>query len=864
MKKTISLIALLLIFMSATMVQAATFTEIEKKDSRYQFVSWLCDEKNEIDIAQEAAVTREQFIKLVFDVFKIDIYESKSTRFSDVKAELKPILEKSVGANLISDGDYFRPEEAITLPECLKILITAAKSDAEIPYYGGYPEGYYKVSNELDITKGIALSKEGTLLPEQAYALVYNMLLAPRLEVNSSGQNYNYEYSSTETNLSCIWGIHYAEGIMNGNEYGNFGTKNPDEIEGVLQVDGVSYEVSEDYNNLLGYNVSVYYSKNYGFKKAEYITALKNGTVEILTSDEPVYRDGIIEYVDENNRTKKLKIDSSCDYIYNGKPHYGMTSNQIIPEIGTINLIDNNDDGKYDVIDISSYYYMIVDNVDLYNEIIYAVNSPDKKIDFSDNSTVKIYSKSEQQYVSPAAIEAGAALAVEASYDEKLYSIIILDEAVSGKITSYSEEILELDGVQYELSAYFKNEIGNLSNISLGTESSVTIGLFNDVVAVESGSDIMKYAYCINAWEHENREDFSLKMYIEDGKLIKSELADKVSVDGNSFESKRDVYNRIGGNSISPQVVRVMFNEDNKIIRIDLAEATTDIKDCLDDQVKNPYNNLIKYDITLNPCQYRHGVVYPYFYVNGSKVMCIPTSDDLNNELGYNMGYSWVNDQFYPGFTAYNVDSSGKPDFILLQGANKDLEAQETQAMIVEKIMTGINPDDEVGVFVSGWNDGNYVELFIAENTNIERLDENRSELEPGDVFRYTLDTNGYIDQIMIDFCAYDNAGNVYLGKNDAGKTNATFNNGTGKVHYELGNVYSKASTNMFLYDEANNKYINVVPPKNFIEFNLTTKTMRPISYSEILSHMNVGDDSDFVLVRQHYRYSQTGFIYTR
>ena len=68
----------------------------------------------------------------------------------------------------------------------------------------------------------------------------------------------------------------------------------------------------------------------------------------------------------------------------------------------------------------------------------------------------------------------------------------------------------------------------------------------------------------------------------------------------------------------------------------------------------------------------------------------------------------------------------------------------------------------------------------------------------------------------------------------------------------------------MYLYDETGDKYINVVPPQKFIEFNLTTKKLRPVSYNEILSRMNTGDASDFVLVRQHYRYSQIGFIYTR
>ncbi len=505
---------------------------------------------------------------------------------------------------------------------------------------------------------------------------------------------------------------------------------------------------------------------------------------------------------------------------------------------------------------------MIVDTVDLYNEIIYGVNSPDKKIDFSDNATVKIYNKSEQQYVSPATLVADTVLAIEASYDNKLLSITILDEAVSGKITTQSEEFLELDGVRYELSAYFKDRIGQLSNIALGNECSVTIGLFNDVVAIENVSGVMKYVYCIRAWEDEGGEDYYLKVYTEDGKLIKSALAEKVSIDSSSAVNKQSAYTSIGGAGMSPQIMRLMFNKDNKISSIDLAEVTTDIKTCLDTQTKDPYNNLIKYDISISSNVYRHGVIYPYFYVNGSKVMCVPMSNELNNDIGYGMGYSWVNDTNYSSnFTAYNVDSNGKPDFILLQGAPKNIFAQETQAMIVEKKKLALNSDDEVGVLVSGWNNGNYIELFIAENTSVTKFGES-SELAPGDVFRYTVDTNGHIDNIIVDFCAYDNDGVVCLRQNT--DTEALFNTGTGIVHYELGTVYSKSSSNMYLFDETNDRYINVVPPQKFIEYNLTTKSLRPVSYNEVLSRVNTGDNSDFILVRQHYRYSQIGFIYTR
>ena len=68
-------------------------------------------------------ITRAEFVTLVSKVMNIE--DTKEFSFADVpdNAWYKEYLKKVVGAGLISDDEYFRPNDSITREEMTKIIV---------------------------------------------------------------------------------------------------------------------------------------------------------------------------------------------------------------------------------------------------------------------------------------------------------------------------------------------------------------------------------------------------------------------------------------------------------------------------------------------------------------------------------------------------------------------------------------------------------------------------------------------------------------------------------------------------------------------------------------------------------------------
>ena len=98
----------------------------------------------------------------------------------------------------------------------------------------------------------------------------------------------------------------------------------------------------------------------------------KNREIEINANDiEGISADYLnLEYFAESG-FKKAKIAEIPRVIYNGVFYGNYTVSDFKPESGKLRLVDNDCDGKYDVIFISSYETVIVNAVDAYDKTIY-------------------------------------------------------------------------------------------------------------------------------------------------------------------------------------------------------------------------------------------------------------------------------------------------------------------------------------------------------------------------------------------------------------------------------------------------------------------------------------------------------------
>ena len=867
MKKFLSLVIALSILISClgtASVFAAEETKTETYEEAITLLDKLCDASSAVDADSESPVSREAFIRLAAAAFRLDMDLTANVSFADVSEDIKPLLGTAVAMGLISDDTEFRPNDAVTYNEALKIVLTAAGLDVKAKYKGGYPSGYAAVAKEYDIDDDLGDVSNG-LMPKDAYQIILNTLLTGKLEQTNFGDKYSYESSENETVLSDIWGIYVDEGVMDANEYTKFGTESSNGLSGTLSVNGVLYKTEDDFNNLLGYKVRIYYKDEKPTRRAFAVSAYDTETLTLLPDDDADYKNGKFIYYNEKGKEQSVDLArTGVEYIYNGKACYTLPSSEYIPDVGKIEFIDNNSDGKYEIVKISDYYYMTADTIDFYNKVILDEKDNAKKIDFSDSEcAIKVFDTVEGEYIDPSALTAGGTLAVLASKDKMLYDITLLDGSASGIAKEYSSDdrmigIETDDGVKnYDVAQCFIDEYEPI--LKVGEKYDFVIGIYGEVVSMSLSRDNMKYAFAVKAGDSGSlTKDYRIKLY-SGGKFITAYFADRVSVDGGSFVDADDAFGAIGGNSFTPQVVKFALDSDDKLCRIDLAEEKTMIEFGVD---KDPYNSLTKYSFPSTP-SYRMGMFQPYFNSGGSMIMCIPKdSADYDNEDGYSMGTTFV-DGTGNDITAYDISESGCAAFILVKGANEDTNTDAVNILMVEKIVSALDDDGMNCKKIYGWSNGSYVEKTLKNGIKIYKTGSDK--LEPGDIIRYFEDKPDRIKKVIVDFIA------------DGLKPNASFENSGEKPQYncdrhdshqyEYGYVY---------YNDKNYAYLtkalgdisefprNARFPSRLVEFNTTTRKLRTVDVSSIKSYLKSGNDASFVVFRYHQLSPRVGFIYTK
>ena len=191
-----------------------------------------------------------------------------------------------------------------------------------------------------------------------------------------SGGQVKHIIENDQTLLSKYRDVHKITGLLTSNGITSL-DKEASCKEGHIQI-GTSLYTMEDSTpcrKLLGKYVEAYVLKDEydepivlcigetGGRNREFIVDARD--VKRITPDYTR-----LEYY-ENNREKYLKIADVPRVIYNGVFYGGYTEPDFKPESGNLRLLDNNNDGKYDVIFINSYETVVVGAVDTNRKIIY-------------------------------------------------------------------------------------------------------------------------------------------------------------------------------------------------------------------------------------------------------------------------------------------------------------------------------------------------------------------------------------------------------------------------------------------------------------------------------------------------------------
>ena len=863
-----------------------------------------------IPLAEGETITRAEFVAAVSMLLGKDETTGVATGFADVAADHKYSgnIKFAKDAGLISNVDIFQPELPITYAQALKIVMCATGHGSKAELLGGFPTGYYMVAKNTGIGAYFNLSNDAYLSHADAAKLIFEAACADILDVTSYGSDFEYAETEGKNLLSVYHNIYIAEGIADANK-----TTGLYSASAKMDTDGISINGKEFYgdghNSLLGKKARVFFK---GEKKREILAAYGVGN-KVLSFDQDdslkLSSNVITVYNDDSSKEEKYTLDTDYTVIFNGK-YLAAAQNTINaainPDAGMIELIDNDENGKIDVITVKSIEYGVIGSVNTIDGKIYDKYKVNAMRVISDDIDYSIVDTNGEA-LELSDLTANTVVGYVESKDGKVLEIIRFTERIGGTYSELSDNSVLVLGKDKEitLSKYFTENIKTLNDVKMGTQIVAYLGMGNQVVYIEEYSTSVSYGYLAD-FARELGSGLGARpcarIFSPEGELLELNLAEKLTYNGIST-SRADATNYLETLLTKDNTLRVIkfaVNANGELSKVyEAIENTEGVASILGSvntesrPVLFDDNTSHGYTAALGKLYFTSGVFYPYFALKtGATVMQVPKSAENKDNTDYYNIYtqssldSWTsnNSKNIEAF-GYDVTKEGA-SFVLWQrdGSGAASVGEDTSTGIVESVTTGINENEDPVKIVKMYLSGKWIKLYSPAKYTIDQepLKTTINNLKPGDMARVTYDDKNEITAMQIDF-SYVNNKTVY-SSTDTGVSGY----GGKKVGYGAGYVYTIDGSKSILVknktiDQIHNETlagtltpadiypVNLVASKTvFVELQKDRNTGVVIGadvYKEptingIESYFAAGNDADYVVSRSRFHAVSLNVVY--
>ena len=807
-RRIISIISVLAVICSLFQVPVLAAKETEVDSYRLSVLQGL----GIIEDKLPTRVTNEAFIKAlmgyVLEADEKDMYTAES-------------FARSVG--MIEDGEEYKKSGAVSVDVASRFAVTLLGYTEEL-----LPDISYKsVASSEGLLKGVARSD--SLKPQDMVMFLYNLLEAkPMLVGTLSAKDNTYYTSSKQTLLSVYRDIYTLRDIISADEntsiYSDQGVG-----ENRIKIGDYIFEIACEYDSsLLGCYVNAYV-KDDGDNDASVlvIKSVENRNERLKVWDEKIvsvnrnYTE--MEYETDSERVKKIKIAQHPKVIINGKFYGEYSRADLMPKSGYVEFIDNNGDGKYEIIFVKSYETIVVDSINTDKRII------KNKFDFRDALTTldldpekadvkcSVIKNGEEIKFSDIAVGDVLSVAMSKGTDGRLCEIIVSSEKSEFSVNSldlYEGEISDGNKV-YTLAADYVSHINYKNeNIKLGNVYEFRLDAFGRIAYSKTLSEDM-YVLFFRVYG-DGLDDNSFVRYLDmSGEWKDSKLAKRVNL--NDICDKAEVmYASIS--AMEPQVVKIKLNSAGEIRYITTATETAfeDAKHIEDGFTKTPQG-----DYTYRPnCASFDNLIY---LDNGAKLFVMPeNSADINNRDKYYVieAASYFMENIF-SINAYDVDRFGYTKVLSVKGSNESKRMSEN-LFVVTDVKTAIDMDGEVRMQLKGCGGGYKDISFLAKEQDT------LSGLKKGDVVNFILDKAGLISKVSSPIVRLSDT----FTKSNSGTGNEYYARRyicakVAEIDYEKGRIILDYGTG-----EVTFPYKSDV---NCMEYNKTTQECDLITYDSVI-----------------------------
>ncbi|MBO5059645.1 MAG: S-layer homology domain-containing protein [Clostridia bacterium] len=699
------------------------------------------------------------------------------------------------------DTGDFLPDKEITYSEAMTIFVRAMGYEVFAQSKGGYPQGYIVAGSNNGLTKNVQGSNTEPISRGNVAFMTVNALNANMMEQTGFGADAKWEVTD-KTLLTDVLEVTKADGQVTAIEdtalAGDSSLKS-----GQIKIGTEIYETAYNMNNLLGYNVT-YYTRENDDGDMEVILALpianKNKTFTIESdlmagiADRGSYK--TINYYKNEDATSVsyVTLDNEATMIYNGKFEtldYDLVD--LTGASGKVDLLDTDSNGRYDIIFVTEYETMVVEEVTSTNKIIDKYGRPTLKLDDeNEDLSYRIMLGADKLELSD--LEEYDVLSVAASKDQLLYDIQVSRTTVEGKITGIDDEGYTISGEHYKVSPSFTEDL------NLGTEAVFYLDILDKISGVDTTvAASSNYAYLIKAHTSDATEESTFKVFTKNGKETTLTANEKIRYNGKSSTLASSVVDELKtGTATNKQLITYSVNSDGKLVSLNTAQDNT-ATNAVD---KNKFTMNFNYTgEEFNGNTNTIGKVR----LNSSTIIFDINEDNKDYKLGK---LSMFEDGSSYNVAVFDMGEDFVAKAIVVTDSNLQTNAESSIA-VVSKVISATNDDDEITDLLTAYQDEKEIKIYAEEAGILVKGDENVS-LETGDIIQYVTNAEGEITNIRVlfDITAKDteaevdvveNLKTVYgkVTKKFAGSMNVTVNDGS-VMNFQLGDdvvVYSVDTT---------------------------------------------------------------------
>ncbi|MEE1012928.1 MAG: S-layer homology domain-containing protein [Clostridia bacterium] len=642
-------------------------------------------------------------------------------------------LAAQVGLMRGDENRYFRPNDAITVQEAMKVLVDAC--GAKVLTEDNFPGGYVKIANRLELNQGLCAELDGSDITVRDLAVAcYNALHTEIYERVSYGAEDSYIRKTTgKTLLKYIFQISMTDGTVTANSITGL-TEYAGSGEGTIKIDELLY-TWDGVENILGQKVRAYY-KVKGTRREICYLAIADENRELIVEAEDIIG-YTYPYLTYWNAEKQKRVSvGTVNLIYNGKALLDYTDADLHPQKGYLRLLDSEGDGSYETVFVEDVQTLFVSGVDFSQKKIYSNLSGIESLDVSEG-TLRIYNGSGET-AELSNITRNSVISVTQTKPIQGDPYTVLRYSTKTIIGTVEQLYLEEQEIVLEGNTYQSSEQLDITELEAGLYGTFYLDIYDEIVYFSAEGEL-QYGYLMALQETGVfGAAYQVKLYnvaqneFEIYELAKKPVFNKESMEAEKVAKSTLIYDSTK-KALIPQMIQFALDSDGRIQEI----LTCDVKKDEFAKMENVSNE--------RKLQYRANKVNafidtkdggPLFYTDAdTKFINIPKTDATDEDSYFPIAME--HDEYYYLDEVYKdgADSSIGKIAVRISDASASaaVEWGEPVYIVTEVEQTLIDGEDAYVIYGMSTNGDASVQVKERD------LFETAKSLQRGDLYRYEL-----------------------------------------------------------------------------------------------------------------------------